>query len=340
MTNLCVFINVLGILAVVPVFAGDPPPVIKQFEVDEYNKVIRPYDQVDEKRSEIIVDNVDHLRLECHSSYPVQWIYTGSGIPIMDTDISFSSKLSTTERRTDELNNKYVASVFLRHLREHHSGKYQCSRTTAVTIIPNLYVYVPGQDLFLSPEGKTILINPNVSTTSIPCAVSHPRAHVSLYKFDGDRLTKPITTSDDAIIYDPRKGFRINLKRVEDPEGKYLCTARYNDLVRDVEYILTTKTKSEAPAKYEEFKQLPEEKCTAETCKQCENHSDCPPLMNCYTDNKCRDPCEYSIRCGSGSMCNVVENRPHCYCPPGYVGDPTKECLHIERERYERERYP
>ncbi len=75
------FVFVLGILTVV--FAEDSPsspPIVKQFEVDAYNKVIRPYDQVDGKRNEIIVEKVDHLRLECHSSYPVQWIYTGSGV--------------------------------------------------------------------------------------------------------------------------------------------------------------------------------------------------------------------------------------------------------------------
>lgn len=44
-----------------------------------------------------------------------------------------------------------------------------------------------GQDLFTSLQGKIIQINPNVSSTSIPCSVSHPSAQVSLYKLDGVR---------------------------------------------------------------------------------------------------------------------------------------------------------
>lgn len=83
MKNLCTFISVIGIVTVVPTFAKDLPsqsPIIKQFEVDEYNNVVRPYDRVDKQRSEIIVENLEHLRLECYANYPVQWIYTGNGV--------------------------------------------------------------------------------------------------------------------------------------------------------------------------------------------------------------------------------------------------------------------
>jgi len=281
----------------------------------------------------------------------VQWIYTGNGVPIINTDISLETTLSTTERRNDGgAKRQYVASVFLGPLKEHHTGKYQCSRTDYVTVVPNLHVYVPGQNFFTSTRGKTIQINPNVSSTSIPCSVSDPRIKVSLFKLDGEVLKRPVTKADDAIIYDPRKGFRINLRKVEDPEGRYLCTAYYNDDVRDVEYTITSGIKSDAgfqsdegfqsdaPANYEESKQRPEENCKGESCKQCDTHTDCPPDMNCYTDHKCRDPCTYSIRCGNAAMCRIIENRPKCYCPSGFVGDPTKECLNISRERYERYR--
>lgn len=81
MKNLCTFISVVGILTSVPIVASDSPsPIIKQFEVDAYNNVIRPYEGVDKQRSELIVEKVDHLRLECYANYPVQWIYTGNGV--------------------------------------------------------------------------------------------------------------------------------------------------------------------------------------------------------------------------------------------------------------------
>lgn len=63
---------------------------------------------------------------------------------------------------------------------------------------------------------------------------------------------KPVTKSSDAIVYDTRKGFRINLRKLEDPEGEYICTARYNDLVRDVEYTIASKSApTPPPANYE-----------------------------------------------------------------------------------------
>lgn len=157
-----------------------------------------------------------------------------------------SKTLSTIEKRTDDLN-EFVASVFLGPLREHHTGKYQCSRTDYVTVTPNLYIYVPGQNLFTSLQGKTIQINENVTSISIPCSVSHPSVRVSLYKLVENQLIKPVTKSSDAILYDPRKGFRVIVKKVEDPEGRYICTARYNDLVKDVEYTITSIPKSVAP---------------------------------------------------------------------------------------------
>lgn len=345
MKNLYDVINFIGILAMVPIFVGgevsSKTPVLKQFEVDQYNNVIRPYERVDNKRSEMIVEDVKNLRLECHADYPVQWIYTGNGIPIINTDIALATSLSPTERGRDRFSGQYVASVFLGSLKERHTGRYQCSRVDYVTVTPNLQIYVPGQDLFISPQGKTIQIRPNVSWISLPCSVSDPRVKVSLFKLDGRELKRPVTKTDDAIIYDPRKGFRMNLKRIEDPEGQYICSAKYNNEYRDVEYTIASNSESAVSGNYEEFKQLPEETCTGESCKQCETHTDCPPMMHCYTDLKCRDPCEYSIKCGEGATCRLTDNRPQCYCPPGSIGDPTKECFNVSRERFERyERYP
>lgn len=65
-------------------------------------------------------------------------------------------------------------------------------------------------------------------------------------------MIKPVTKSNDAIVYDPRKGFRVILKKVQDPEGRYICTARYNDIVSDVEYTITAKYVAPvAPDNYE-----------------------------------------------------------------------------------------
>lgn len=85
MKNCCVLVIVIGILIVDPIFAKATdlqfqPPVLKVYEVDESNNVVGLYDRIDEQRSEAIIDKLDHLRLECHAYYPVQWIYTGNGV--------------------------------------------------------------------------------------------------------------------------------------------------------------------------------------------------------------------------------------------------------------------
>lgn len=72
-------------------------------------------------------------------------------------------------------------------------------------------------------------------------------------------MRKPVTKGNDAIVYDPRKGFRINIKKVENLDGRYLCTANYNNEVRDVEYTVISGTQldddfgyqSDAPGNYE-----------------------------------------------------------------------------------------
>lgn len=76
--------NAIAIIVAISLFSRDvlseQVPVIKAFEVDEFNTVINPYERVDKKLSEIIADKLANIRLECHADYPVQWIYTGNGV--------------------------------------------------------------------------------------------------------------------------------------------------------------------------------------------------------------------------------------------------------------------
>jgi len=305
------------------------PPVIKVYEVDERNNEVRLYDRVDNQHSEAIIENLEHIRLECHAYYPVQWIYTGNGIPVLSTDIS----LSTTQDKR-ETQKQYIASAFVSPIEEHHTGSYICSRTEYLTLTPYVYIYVTGPALFTSSQGKTIHIPRNDSNILIPCSVSHPKIQVSLQLLDGGGRKKAISKSDDIYVYDPRKGFRVNLNKIEVPEGTYVCVARYNKVVKRVDYgvtsdvTLNSENSSREPQNLLEFKQRPTETCVGESCdNRCETHTDCPSMMNCYTDHSCRDPCIHSIRCGKSSLCRVVDFVPECYCPPGFVGDATKECF-------------
>lgn len=47
-------------------------------------------------------------------------------------------------------------------------------------------------------------------------------------------------------MYDPRKGFRVNLNKIADPVGTYICIARYKKRVRGIDYYVTSKS-SQAP---------------------------------------------------------------------------------------------
>jgi len=42
----------------------------------------------------------------------------------------------------------------------------------------------------------------------------------------------------DAVRYDPKVGFHVDLDKIENPEGIYVCTARYKELVRGIEYTV------------------------------------------------------------------------------------------------------
>lgn len=79
--------SVIAILIAVPIFGSGVPyqsPIVKQFVVDPYNEVLRPYGRADNKqRSQIIAENFQYLRLECHADYPIQWIYTGNGVMVL-----------------------------------------------------------------------------------------------------------------------------------------------------------------------------------------------------------------------------------------------------------------
>jgi len=65
----------------------------------------------------------------------------------------------------------------------------------------------------------------------------------------------------------------------------------------------------------------------------------CSPLLSCSSDSECslpdkciqgecKDPCGH-VRCSSGSVCKVIDNKPICQCRPGYTGDGNRGCTRI-----------
>ena len=53
----------------------------------------------------------------------------------------------------------------------------------------------------------------------------------------------------------------------------------------------------------------------------CQSDDECPFDKACH-NTACVDPCN----CGINAICQVINHKPLCYCPPGYSGNPEIEC--------------
>ena len=53
----------------------------------------------------------------------------------------------------------------------------------------------------------------------------------------------------------------------------------------------------------------------------CQSDPECPTDKACH-NTRCVDPCN----CGINAICQVINHKPLCYCPPGYSGNPEIEC--------------
>lgn len=57
----------------------------------------------------------------------------------------------------------------------------------------------------------------------------------------------------------------------------------------------------------------------------CRSNSDCPDYTACE-NRKCINPCAVKDPCARNAFCKVVNHRPVCTCPDGYIGDPQTSC--------------
>ncbi|XP_041673606.1 neurogenic locus notch homolog protein 1-like isoform X3 [Drosophila eugracilis] len=80
----------------------------------------------------------------------------------------------------------------------------------------------------------------------------------------------------------------------------------------------------------------PKRQCTVgQLCERgaciagCKSNGDCAADQSCV-NGKCTDPCASDKACGRNALCTVSEHRMLCYCPDGYEGEPSKECVQFE----------
>lgn len=56
---------------------------------------------------------------------------------------------------------------------------------------------------------------------------------------------------------------------------------------------------------------------------ECTINEDCPRYLACQ-NLRCSTPCPGA--CGKNAICDVLNHRPACSCPFGFIGDPYTEC--------------
>ena len=86
------------------------------YQVDERNSIIKVLE--DKSNTDVVIENIDRIRLECSAPYPIQWIYTGTGV-------SFNCKMFTITMYLLLIENSiswyYVQSLNTIYIRCHYS---------------------------------------------------------------------------------------------------------------------------------------------------------------------------------------------------------------------------
>ena len=129
------------------------------------------------------------LILECDASYPVQFIYTGDGMPEYATNTSQTEnpnhKDSPPQLQQTKPKNLFEAKLYLgygRPVAAYDSGKYTCRSLQDAGKASNYYLFVSDGKLFIRQDGDTVYFRRTDPSVRIPCSVSHPKATVSLQK--------------------------------------------------------------------------------------------------------------------------------------------------------------
>ena len=57
----------------------------------------------------------------------------------------------------------------------------------------------------------------------------------------------------------------------------------------------------------------------------CSSDSECASNQACR-DRSCINPCTNDKPCSSSAICSVRSHKATCKCPPGFEGDPYRQC--------------
>ncbi len=149
----CAAVTVFALLAEIVLAVTELDlSIARIYEVEDNNR-LRPWKKIN-SNFETTIENVENLRLDCTANYPVQWIYTGQGIPAYTSTNKYSRK-----NYHGETTSEYIATILINPLKEHHTGKYQCSPAEFIDGRTFFYIFVPGKTSLSSTFCSIIFVS-------------------------------------------------------------------------------------------------------------------------------------------------------------------------------------
>ncbi|ODN00057.1 EGF, latrophilin seven transmembrane domain-containing protein 1 [Orchesella cincta] len=293
------------------------------------------------------------FELECMANYPVQWSYRGHGKPEFTTNVT-----------TDLVNSREVhkASLIIPSAIERDTGLYACGYTEFPEIYSTYHLFVPGTEIFVSQTGRTVNYYTGRQAVTIPCPVSIKDAKVALKKIYFDKSLRNV--DPPFAIFDPKKGFKLNIHEIRDPDGVYVCIGSYDGRFRLREFTVRNQDRNESAVTFPDQHginpcasfacpsrsmcrvnlntNLPFCACRPKTgssvtncTRLCKTTQECPKSEKCFFSKHqqlrmCVSLCQ-DVNCAENAECFVDEQRggPKCRCRRGYQGNGNYLCERI-----------
>ncbi|CAL8109614.1 unnamed protein product [Orchesella dallaii] len=271
------------------------------------------------------------LLLKCHAPYSVQWVFRG------DSNPEFNTNTTTAETRDGMY---YNAFLHLGSLEEDVDRKRNWK----------VYLYKRAA-LFTNRGLETIHYSEKDESIRIPCSLSEPRAIATLQKSQDGVLKCPM---NDSVRFDSKQGFFVNPKKLQHPQGTYLCIADYNNTFQIIKYNVEKEDASnttnsgtvesywfQQPGKTqnlmlryflktvsEEFEpELEPVQSTPPSQQSTPRPISDPSPPSGVGDNDNDSSSCASVTCGKNAFCIVNGKQVAvCRCAEGFIGNPYVEC--------------
>ncbi|ODN00059.1 Adhesion G protein-coupled receptor E1 [Orchesella cincta] len=303
------------------------PPKIEVYEIrrenaDSVSEKIKSFPLVNVTRNSDLLygeetERDSGLLLKCSAPYSVQWVFRG------DSNPEFNTNTTTAETRDGMWYNAFLHLGSRRQLTERETGKYICTSVRNKRMQSYIYVFVTRAALFTNRGLETIHYTDKDESIRIPCSLSEPRAIATLQKSQDGVLKCPM---NDSVRFDSKQGFFVNPKKLQQPQGTYLCIADYNNTFQIIKYNVeredgsNTTNSDEFEANEPEFEPTQNPPSSQQSTPRPISDSSSPGAGD--NSSSCAN-----VTCGENASC--IRNTKQvavCRCKDGYIGNPYVEC--------------